>query len=106
MSITIEIGKSLVIGNGAASFAFLASEVKGKRPVDVAFPKSLMSALERYVDYYRDRKESRNRKRCGELRVSGLGGEGQATGGRCVPEVADVCPRALCRLLSRSERVS
>jgi integrase/recombinase XerD len=51
--VSLEIGKSLVIGNGAASFAFLASEVKGKRPVDVAFPKSLMSALERYVDYYR-----------------------------------------------------
>ena len=51
--VSLEIGKSLVIGNGAASFALLASEVKGKRPVDVAFPKSLMSALERYVDYYR-----------------------------------------------------
>jgi hypothetical protein len=51
--VSLEIGKSLVIEDDAASFAFLASEVKGKRPIDVAFPKSLMSALERDLDYYR-----------------------------------------------------
>jgi integrase/recombinase XerD len=51
--VSLAIGETLVIEDGAASFAFLASEVKGKRPVDVAFPKSLMSALKRYVDYYR-----------------------------------------------------
>jgi integrase len=50
---SLAIGKSLVIEGDAASFAVPASEVKGKRPIDIAFPKALISALERYLDTYR-----------------------------------------------------
>ena len=50
---SLEIGKTLVIGDGTAHFAFPASEVKGKRPIDVAFPRALVHSLERYIDFYR-----------------------------------------------------
>jgi integrase len=51
--VSLAIGETLMIEDGAACFAFPASEMKGKRPVDVAFPRSLMLALERYVGHYR-----------------------------------------------------
>jgi len=51
--LALEIGKTLVVEGDAASFAFPASQMKGKRPMDVAFPKPLISALERYLDHYR-----------------------------------------------------
>jgi integrase len=49
---SLRIGENLVIEGDAAHFTFQASEVKSKRPMDVAFPKSLMSSLMRYVEYY------------------------------------------------------
>jgi integrase len=50
---SLTIGKNLVIEGDGASFAFQASEMKSKRPMDVVFPKSLFSSLKRYIDYYR-----------------------------------------------------
>jgi site-specific recombinase XerD len=43
----------LVIDGAAVSFAFRASEVKSKRPMDVHFPQPLLWALKRYVEHYR-----------------------------------------------------
>jgi integrase len=51
--VSLAIGKTLVIENGAASFAFAAPEMKNKRPIDAAFPEALMPALKRYIDHYR-----------------------------------------------------
>ena len=51
--VSLAIGKTLVIDGDAASFAFPSAEMKGKRPIDAAFPKSLLSGLRRYLDYYR-----------------------------------------------------
>jgi integrase/recombinase XerD len=51
--VSLTIGENLVIEGERASFAFEASEMKSKRPMDVSFPESLFSALKRYLEYYR-----------------------------------------------------
>jgi integrase len=51
--VSLAIGKTLILEGDAANFGFAASEMKGKRPIDVAFPKALMPALKRYLDHYR-----------------------------------------------------
>ena len=51
--ISREIGKNLLIDGEAAGFASQASEMKGKRRLDVIFPGRLILALMRYLDYYR-----------------------------------------------------
>jgi hypothetical protein len=50
---SLQIGKTLIMGDGTASFTFLAAKMKGKRPLDVALPPTLFSALIRYLDNYR-----------------------------------------------------
>jgi integrase len=50
---TLVIGDNLVIDGKTVNFAFLASEMKNKRPMDAQFPKTLVGALKRYLEYYR-----------------------------------------------------
>jgi integrase len=50
---SLRIGENLAIEGDAANLTFQASEMKSKRPMDVAFPKSLYSSLRRYIDCYR-----------------------------------------------------
>jgi site-specific recombinase XerD len=50
---SLAIGDNLVIEGAAVSFAFRASEMKSKRPMDIPFPEPLLWALERYVEHYR-----------------------------------------------------
>jgi integrase len=50
---SLTIGVNLLIDGKTVNFAFLASEMKNKRPMDAPFPKALVSALKRYLDYYR-----------------------------------------------------
>ena len=50
---TLSIGDNLLIDGESVNFAFLASEMKNKRPMDAPFPKTLVSALKRYLENYR-----------------------------------------------------
>jgi integrase len=50
---SLAMGDNLVIDGDAVSFAFEASEMKSKRPMDVHFPPPLLWALKRYVEHYR-----------------------------------------------------
>jgi hypothetical protein len=50
---TLSIGDNLLIDGETVNFAFLASEMKNKRPMDAPFPKTLVSALKRYLENYR-----------------------------------------------------
>lgn len=51
---SLTIGDNFIIDNRTASFAFKATEMKGKRPIDVPFPSHLMPNLRRYVEHYRN----------------------------------------------------
>jgi integrase len=50
---TLSIGDNLLIDGKTINFAFLASEMKNKRPMDAPFPKTLVGALKRYLEHYR-----------------------------------------------------
>jgi site-specific recombinase XerD len=50
---SLRIGENLIVEADTASLAFQAREMKSKRSMDVPFPKSLLSSLRRYIDYYR-----------------------------------------------------
>ena len=50
---TLSIGDNLLIDVKTVNFAFLASEMKNKRPMDAPFPRTLLWALMRYLEHYR-----------------------------------------------------
>jgi hypothetical protein len=50
---SLSIGDNLLIDGETVNFAFLASEMKNKRPMDAPFPEPLLWALKRYLEHYR-----------------------------------------------------
>jgi integrase len=50
---TLSVGDNLLIDGETVNFAFLASEMKNKRPMDAPFPEPLLWALRRYLEHYR-----------------------------------------------------
>jgi integrase len=50
---SLSIGDNLLIDGQSVNFAFLASEMKNKRPMDAPFPEPLLWALRRYLEHYR-----------------------------------------------------
>ena len=50
---SLAIGDNVILGGDAVSFAFDASTMKGKRPIDAPFPAHLLPALNIYLDHYR-----------------------------------------------------
>jgi len=50
---SLTIGTNFLIDGDRINFAFKASEMKGKRTMEVPFPKSLLPHLTRYIEHYR-----------------------------------------------------
>ena len=50
---SLTIGTNFLIEGDVVNFAFSASEMKGKRSMEVPFPKNLLSHLARYIEHYR-----------------------------------------------------
>jgi integrase/recombinase XerD len=50
---SLAIGDNVILGGDAVSFAFDASAMKGKRPIDAPFPAHLLPALNIYLDHHR-----------------------------------------------------
>jgi integrase/recombinase XerD len=49
----LSIGDNLLVDGKTVNFAFTASEMKNKRPMEAPFPESLLWALKRYLEHYR-----------------------------------------------------
>ena len=50
---SLTIGTNFLIDGDRINFAFKASEMKAKRPMEVPFPKNLLPHLTRYIEHYR-----------------------------------------------------
>ena len=50
---SLTIGTNFLVEGDRVNFAFSASEMKGKRPMEVPFPKNLLPYLARYIEQYR-----------------------------------------------------
>jgi len=50
---SLTIGTNFLIEGDRVNFAFSASEMKGKRTMEVPFPKNLLPHLTRYIEHYR-----------------------------------------------------
>jgi integrase/recombinase XerD len=50
---SLTIGHNFLIEGERVNFSFMASEMKGKRPIEVPFPKNLLPYLTRYIQHYR-----------------------------------------------------
>ena len=50
---SLTIGTNFLVEGDRVNFAFSASEMKGKRPMEVPFPKNLLTYLARYIEQYR-----------------------------------------------------
>ena len=50
---SLTIGTNFLIEGERVNFTFAASEMKGKRPIEVPFPKNLLPYLTRYIQHYR-----------------------------------------------------
>ncbi len=50
---SLAIGINFLIEGDVVNFAFSASEMKGKRSMEVSFPKNLLPHLTRYIEHYR-----------------------------------------------------
>ena len=50
---SLTIGHNFLMEGERVNFSFMASEMKGKRPIEVPFPKNLLPYLTRYIQHYR-----------------------------------------------------